>query len=462
MRQGPVLRLLEDLARRAGLRRAPTLSVHAACPTPMAWSSTEICVPPRFFSELSGDEQQAALAHELAHVVRRDPLWHGLGSLIQRVFFFQPLNRLGFARWQEAAEYRCDAWAVRQTGDSLSLARCLTSVGSWVVESPASGSPGPVAMLQRRSPLVSRIARLTRERPESWVTTRWTFVVAIGCAMATFVMAAPAVRLTSGTHRADYEWSARLDAGALLEIKAVTGNIRVTRSSDDRFVVHAVAEGTDSDRIRYEAVEHQGGVTLCSVFPAAPGKPANVCEPGRWRIHGSTARARVDFEIEVPGEARVIARTMTGDIVVEHPGAEVVARTTTGNVAVVLDDPAWSGRIDVANTTGDIAVWIPPDASLRLRARSERSRVTTEIPVDDLPVPRPSPQVLEGETGGASPTGAIVVSSVWGDIEFRDGSGRQSIFAAGSPGPLPSWKTTIPVTRPEPSVSKRKVVVWPS
>ena len=38
------------------------------------------------------------LAHEIAHLVRRDPQWLVLARAIEMVFFFQPLNRLARRR----------------------------------------------------------------------------------------------------------------------------------------------------------------------------------------------------------------------------------------------------------------------------------------------------------------------------------------------------------------------------
>ena len=92
-----------------------------------------IVLPERFFEELDPEQQRAALAHELAHVARRDPEWRIAVEILERVLFFQPLNRLARARLCDSAEFLCDEWAVQQTQSPLALARCLSVSGIVVV-----------------------------------------------------------------------------------------------------------------------------------------------------------------------------------------------------------------------------------------------------------------------------------------------------------------------------------------
>ena len=109
-------------------------------------------------TELTPAEQRAVLAHELGHLVRRDPSWLALAVVVENLFFLQPLNRLARGRIQESAEYLCDDWAVEQTGGSLTLARCLAEVASWI---QASRRAVPVSgMAENRSHLVERVRRL--------------------------------------------------------------------------------------------------------------------------------------------------------------------------------------------------------------------------------------------------------------------------------------------------------------
>src|SRR5256884_8916222 len=103
------------------------------------------------------------LAHELAHLARRDSLWLAGASLIERFFFFQPLNRLARRELETTAEYLSDEWATRKTGSPVALAKCLATVAEWIQASPL-GVPvaGPAA---RRPLLVSPLAPPLDARP---------------------------------------------------------------------------------------------------------------------------------------------------------------------------------------------------------------------------------------------------------------------------------------------------------
>jgi HEAT repeat protein/beta-lactamase regulating signal transducer with metallopeptidase domain len=172
-----LLASLAALCRAAGLRRAPRLTRSGGCPTPVALGMREVCVPPRF-GELPREQREAALAHELAHVARRDPLWHLAAGVAEAVFFFQPLHRLARLRLRESAEYLADDWAVRHTGRPLELAHCLVQVAGWL--SGADPVPqGVLAMAEGGSVLARRIERLAAQvRPAAPVRLAWRMAAA--------------------------------------------------------------------------------------------------------------------------------------------------------------------------------------------------------------------------------------------------------------------------------------------
>ncbi len=153
-------RVLKEAMRRAGVTRHVRLTASDRLESPAVLDSDEICVPRRFLREVNILEQETILAHELAHVVRRDTLWLRIANVVVYAFFFQPLNRLARARLIEVAEFSADEWAVRTTGAPLHLARALAAVASWL-------SPGarltalPAMASERGSVLVRRVTQLT-------------------------------------------------------------------------------------------------------------------------------------------------------------------------------------------------------------------------------------------------------------------------------------------------------------
>jgi hypothetical protein len=135
--------------------------------SPVALGSDEICLPSRAMSELDPVRMESIIAHELAHLVRRDPSWLTAARVIEALFFFQPLNILARRRMQESAEFASDAWASARVARPLDLAHCLARVAEWTIAAPRLPVP---AMAEGQGPgrrgaiLVRRVERLTTGR----------------------------------------------------------------------------------------------------------------------------------------------------------------------------------------------------------------------------------------------------------------------------------------------------------
>lgn len=147
--------LRRTLAELAAGGPVPRLLQSAAIAVPFAAGvfAPTIVVPTRA-ATLSSAAQRSMLAHELAHVMRRDPAWRLLLLALERVLFFQPLLRIARRRIGHDAEYLCDAWAAERTAAPVELARCLTEIAGWVCPSrPPSlvpTLPEPRSILRRR------------------------------------------------------------------------------------------------------------------------------------------------------------------------------------------------------------------------------------------------------------------------------------------------------------------------
>lgn len=90
-----------------------------------------IVLPTTTEQHLTGGEVQALLAHEVAHLVRRDPWCAWIWETLCTCLAFQPLNFLARRRWQQAAELLCDDWAVQRNVSAMTLASCLTKIAEW-------------------------------------------------------------------------------------------------------------------------------------------------------------------------------------------------------------------------------------------------------------------------------------------------------------------------------------------
>jgi len=91
---GPTRKALDELVTTTGSQVLPRLTVHDELASPVAFGvlRPEIAVP-AWALEFDADTQRSLLAHELAHLCRRDPLWRGLLDLLEVLFPWQVLIR---------------------------------------------------------------------------------------------------------------------------------------------------------------------------------------------------------------------------------------------------------------------------------------------------------------------------------------------------------------------------------
>lgn len=150
---GTVVDALTRVKRKFNTQRAITILARTCPVEPAAcgvWT-WRILVPEQLAMQLSVAELEALLAHEIAHLIRRDPLWVWGLQLMQNCFIWQPLNWLAVRQSRMAAERCCDANAIRSGIDRLTLARCLTRVAAWNLSpQPAFGVGASTSSLGKR------------------------------------------------------------------------------------------------------------------------------------------------------------------------------------------------------------------------------------------------------------------------------------------------------------------------
>jgi hypothetical protein len=118
-----------------------------------------IVLPEATHRELTDAELRAVLAHELAHVARRDVAWSALLGATGALLWLQPLNRLAAREARRASEEVCDDWAVARTGERRPLATSISRVAEWLAD--RSYARVAVSMAQRDATATSaRVRRI--------------------------------------------------------------------------------------------------------------------------------------------------------------------------------------------------------------------------------------------------------------------------------------------------------------
>lgn len=244
-----VRRVLAELNENSSRPMSVRLTTSSAISSPVALGRSEICLPTAALVELEPAQQRAMLAHELAHLERSDPMWLAFACLLERAFFFQPLNRLARRRMQESAEYLCDEIAASRSG-GVPLARCLVKVAEWIQASPLGV---PVAgMAEERSQLAARVVRLLESGKRGVRRSGRTLTVASVVVLMAMVAVVPGVagRSRPGlpTQPTTHEKSQRVDGNnAAVPPTNPTAPLDATPAMGDDNVGLPLA-GKDKDR----------------------------------------------------------------------------------------------------------------------------------------------------------------------------------------------------------------------
>ncbi len=142
-----------------GVRRAPAVCLLPARVPPMLWPASprpKLLLPRDLLPELGGDELDALLAHELAHVRRRDHWVRFLEIGATALFWWYPVAWWSRRELRRAEERCCDEWVLRAFPASArayasGILKSLTFLAEGPVALPETASgAGPIRDLESR------------------------------------------------------------------------------------------------------------------------------------------------------------------------------------------------------------------------------------------------------------------------------------------------------------------------
>ena len=167
-------RLLE-LSRHLGVKGTVRLleSGAVAVPVVAGWLKPVILLPSSALSGLTPLQLEMILAHELAHVRRRDPLVNALQHLVETALFYHPAVWWVSHVMRQERESCCDDIATRLCGDPLAYAETLARL-------ERLRSPGPLVLAGSGGRLKRRIERLVGVRRAPAGSPLVTFGLALG------------------------------------------------------------------------------------------------------------------------------------------------------------------------------------------------------------------------------------------------------------------------------------------
>jgi len=232
----------------------------------------------------------------------------------------------------------------------------------------------------------------------------------------------------------DFRWQGKVAPGLAIEVKGINGGIAARAASGDQVEVVAVkkARRSDPSEVEIDVVEHEGGVTICAVYPSRDHRP-NECRPGSGgRMSVKDNDVNVRFDVRVPAGVRFVGRTVNGGIearslpadgeaytvngaVEIEAGGLARAETVNGAIRARLGRADWKDRLEFKTVNGGIVVELPASVGADVEARTVNGDIDTDFPLTVRG--RFSKRRLSGTIGGGGRQ--LDLETVNGGIELR-------------------------------------------
>ncbi len=152
---------VQNLAENLGIPHPIRVICHPRLVSPIAfgWLRPTVGVPVDFCKRHSFAEQSAMLAHELAHLASKDPLWHTVVDVVAALLWWHPLVWWARREFLASSELAADEASLVVEGGPTVLASCLVELASRIQGQDAAGWLG-VTGSRFRSGLGQRVERL--------------------------------------------------------------------------------------------------------------------------------------------------------------------------------------------------------------------------------------------------------------------------------------------------------------
>jgi len=134
-----------------------------------------IAIAPSVFSRLDDAEIEAVLAHEIAHISRKDYLFHWPIVIVRDVLFFNPITNFVYQRISFERERACDDFSSRLS-QPLTLAKSLIKIAEMRQEQqelPLVRAFAPQSFISKRDSYFSRRVSELVDPKAYWPPTLW-------------------------------------------------------------------------------------------------------------------------------------------------------------------------------------------------------------------------------------------------------------------------------------------------
>ena len=176
-----------QLASRLGYRGRLRIRIGRGITTPMLIGHFKpvLLFPLALVNQLSTEEAETVILHELAHLRRYDHYFNLLQCLIEVLYYYHPAVHWIGARMREEREYCCDDLVLHYGPGKLPYARALLHYGE-----QAGGQPATALSLTDGGGLLARVRRFIDHQELTYTMNNRLFllpIIALFCLVATAV-----------------------------------------------------------------------------------------------------------------------------------------------------------------------------------------------------------------------------------------------------------------------------------
>jgi len=234
----------------------------------------------------------------------------------------------------------------------------------------------------------------------------------------------------------EFRWKGSVTPGGTVEVKGVNGPIRAEAASGNEVEIVALKRGRRSSPhdVQVEVVPHDGGLTVCAVYPGSTLGAPNECQPGSGgRMNVRNNDVSVDFTLRLPAGVGLVARTVNGEVnavglagrVEAHTvngsirlatGGAGQAETVNGSIDASLGHTDWPDAASFRTVNGSITLALPREASTTVEARTVNGQIAVDFEVSGAHATR---RELSGTIGNGGRR--LALATVNGGIRVRRG-----------------------------------------
>jgi len=360
---------LRALCEQVDIRHVPFLTRSGDINSPVCLPRREICLPDWAFEDMDRKALDSLIAHELAHMLRRDPAMMIFTQTLSRVFFFQPLFAVARRRLEDNAELAADQWAATHLSTAKAVASALYTCAKKITEKRQI--QWGLAMAGDKSILKQRVERLLKADASSFNVGGRLQRSGIAIATLLAVVSLPGVEfataMTAGhPHEEDVDL-AKIEA----EIERAIKDAEID-------VDTVVREALKASKIEMEyatEIAAQARIVAAEARASVLANKAEIADQARERAKEAKAKIHEKLKHKHSGNSYSLTRDDDG--------------WTSGNMQMTVDGTkykvAYEGEFDLADDERSIKS-LEEDGRLNIRTEKgdERRRYRLENDGDGL------------------------------------------------------------------------------